>query len=49
MRWRQDGRHRSLTFATKREATAVDRALRQARQQAHQAQRIQEALQETTR
>ena len=44
MRWREEGRHRSLTFDTKPEAEDFDRALRAAREQGRQAQRVRDAL-----
>ena len=49
VRWREDGRHRSLTFATEREATDFDRALRETRQHERQQQRVREALQRIKR
>lgn len=45
VRWREAGRHRSLTFATKPEAEEFDRALRSAREQGRHAQRVRDALQ----
>jgi hypothetical protein len=44
VRWREDGRQRSLSFPTEREARAFDHALTATRQQARQAKAVREAL-----
>lgn len=44
VRWREDGRQRSLTFDTRKDATAFNRALADAKVQARQARAVAEAL-----
>lgn len=44
VRFREDGRNKSLSFKTKREAEDFDKTLKSAREQAKQARRVREAL-----